>query len=141
MNDTRAALLIIGLEGKDRQTVVDAAKRHGCDLIGAGTIQEAMQLVRGRVVRVIVCRGALPDGDWRDLLNLSAIWKSPVKVIVVSRLADNRLWSEVLHLGGYDLLSAPLDEREVSHVLASAWHGLHGGKPDIEEERLEIPCL
>jgi DNA-binding NtrC family response regulator len=141
MNKMRPALLIVGLEEEDRQTVADAAKRYACDLIGADTIQEAIQSVKGRVVHVIVCRRALPDGDWRDLLNFTAIWESPVKVIVVSRLADNRLWSEVLNLGGHDLLAAPLDAREVSYVLGSACQGAYGAKSVHQEESLEVPCL
>jgi DNA-binding NtrC family response regulator len=141
MNNARAALLTVGLEEKDRGTLERAASRFDCDLIAAGTIQAALRLVRGRVAPVIVCQGALPDGDWRDLLNLSAIWKSPVKVIVVSHLADNRLWSEVLNLGGYDLLAAPLDEREVSYVLGSACRGAYGAEPAHQEEPLAVPCL
>jgi DNA-binding NtrC family response regulator len=136
---TRPALLIVGLEEEDRQILARAAKRVDCDLIGAGTIQAAIRLVRGRVAPVIVCRRDLPDGDWRDLLNLAAIWKSPVKLIVVCRLADNRLWSEVLNLGGYDLLASPLDDREVSYVLGSACRDAYEAEPVREEEPLGAP--
>lgn len=129
MSETRLVFLIVGLEEEDRQTLTRAANRFGCDLIGAGTIRDAIRLVRDRVVRVIFCSCNLPDGDWRELLDLSAAWSSPPKVIVVSRLAGNRLWSEVLNLGGYDLLAAPLEEREVSYVLISACHDLHGAEP------------
>jgi DNA-binding response OmpR family regulator len=141
MNNTRAALLTVGLEEIDRQTLARAASRFRCDLISAATLQKAIQLVRGRIAPVIICRRDLPDGDWRDLLNLSAIWKSPVKIIVVSRVADNRLWSEVLNLGGHDLLAAPLDEREVSHVLGSACRGSYGAESAHAGESLEVPCL
>jgi DNA-binding NtrC family response regulator len=141
MNNTRAALLAVDLEDGDRRILADAAKRCDCDLISARTIHEAMQLARGRVVRVILCQPAFPDGDWRDLLNLSLSWKTPAKVIVVFRLADNRLWSEVLNLGGYDLLAAPLDGREVSHVLASACQDSYGEERTHQVESLEVPCL
>jgi DNA-binding NtrC family response regulator len=141
MNETRAALLIAGLEDEDRQTLTRAANRFGCYLVGAGTIREAIRLVQGCVVPVIVCSRDLPDGDWREFLDLAAAWISPAKVIVVSRLADNRLWSEVLNLGGYDLLASPLDEREVSYVLDSACHSLYSGERGIEEEPLSVPCI
>ncbi len=141
MNEARATLLIAGLEEEDRQTLARAANRFGCDLIGAGTVREAIRLVRDRVIRVIVCSRDLPDGDWQQLLGLSAICKPPAKVIVVSRLADNRLWSEVLNLGGYDLLAAPLDEREVSYVLDSAFRISYSAESDIEQEPLAVPCL
>jgi DNA-binding NtrC family response regulator len=141
MNKTRAALLTVGLEEEDRLTLARAANHIDCDLIGAATIREASQLLRGRVVPVILCQRAFPDGDWRDLLNISVVGKPPAKLIVVSRLADNRLWSEVLNLGGYDLLAAPLDEREVSHVLGSACYGSYGSESSRQEEPLAAPCI
>jgi len=41
-------------------------------------------------------------------------------VIVASRLADERLWAEVLNLGGYDLLAKPFDRDELVRVIAMA---------------------
>ena len=42
-------------------------------------------------------------------------------LIVTDRLADERLWAEVLNLGGYDLLLKPFDPEEVLRVVNSAW--------------------
>jgi FixJ family two-component response regulator len=38
----------------------------------------------------------------------------------MSRHADERLWAEVLNLGGYDLLAKPLEGDEVSRVVEMA---------------------
>lgn len=141
MNELRTALLTVGLEEQDRQTLARAASGFDCDVIGARTIQEAIQLIQGRVVPVIVCRRTFPDGSWRDLLNSSAVWKSGARIIVVSRLADNRLWAEVLNFGAYDLLVAPLDEREILRVLGSACHDLYGAESTRLEATLAVPCL
>jgi hypothetical protein len=40
---------------------------------------------------------------------------------VTSRLADERLWSEVLNLGGYDVLPQPLDRNEALRTIGLAW--------------------
>jgi FixJ family two-component response regulator len=45
---------------------------------------------------------------------------TPPPLIVTSRHADNRLWGEVLNLGGFDVLAKPLDEDEVRRVVESA---------------------
>ena len=60
--------------------------------------------------------------SWRELLeDVSAQNEIPApKVIVLSRLADNRLWAEVLNLGGYDVLPKPLDAVEVAWAVRSA---------------------
>jgi hypothetical protein len=64
----------------------------------------------------------LPDGDWKTLL--AELEQVPVRpsLIVCSRLADERLWVEVLNLGGYDLLRcAPFVPNEVLGVTQSAF--------------------
>jgi len=42
-------------------------------------------------------------------------------LIVTSRLADERLWPEVLNVGGWDVLAKPFDRKEVIRVVESAW--------------------
>ena len=46
---------------------------------------------------------------------------APPKLIVSSRLADHRLWAEVLNLGGFDVLMTPFETEEVLRVTSSAW--------------------
>jgi hypothetical protein len=41
-------------------------------------------------------------------------------LVVASRLADERLWAEVLNLGGHDVLAMPFDAHEVRRVMESA---------------------
>jgi hypothetical protein len=45
---------------------------------------------------------------------------NPPRFIVADRLADNRLWSEVLNLGGWDLIAKPFDAKEVLHIVTVA---------------------
>jgi hypothetical protein len=70
----------------------------------------------------VICEDALPDGDWKLLLTgLDRVAVRP-SLIVSSRLADERLWSEVLNLGAFDLLlGAPFEPEEVLRVTESAW--------------------
>ena len=41
-------------------------------------------------------------------------------LVVTSRLADDRLWAEVLNLGGWDVLSTPFEAAELIRVLFAA---------------------
>lgn len=69
---------------------------------------------------MIVCDRRLTDGSWRDLLVSIAKLHDPPPLIVTARHADERLWAEVLNLGGYDVLAKPLDALEVDRVLKAA---------------------
>jgi DNA-binding NtrC family response regulator len=90
-------------------------------IVAARTCREALaQLSRTRAF-VVFCEYSLSDGTWKDIFDYIVSTAEPAPVIVTSRLADEYLWAEVLNLGGYDVLAKPFNEREVRHVLASAW--------------------
>lgn len=93
--------------------------RHALDsakwrVVAVATRRGALERLRVNTVSVIVCESVLEDGTWRDLLDHN---RDGTPVIVTSRLADEYLWSEVLNLGGYDVLAKPFSDREVRHVL------------------------
>ena len=90
-------------------------------LMEAGTCREALRIIRNGRVAVVLCECSLPDGDWRELIRgVESLENAPL-VIVASRLADDRLWSEVLNLGGYDVLERPFDSTEMYRVVSLAW--------------------
>jgi DNA-binding response OmpR family regulator len=82
---------------------------------------EALEFLRDNLVPVAVCESELPDGSWKDVLYQLSLLEHPPALVVTSRLADDALWSEVLNLGGYDVLAKPLDIDEVIHVVSQAW--------------------
>ena len=81
---------------------------------------EAFNVIKSENPAVVACEHDLGDGSWKDLLNLSAQLEDPPPMVVFSQHADERLWAEVLHLGGYDVLAKPFEPNEVARVLAMA---------------------
>ena len=55
------------------------------------------------------------------MLEQVTILPDPPSVIVTSRLADDRLWAEVLNLGAYDVLAKPFDRTEAIRAVGAAW--------------------
>jgi len=90
-------------------------------LTTAGNCQDAEVSLSRLGALVVFTDSVLPDGTWKDLLAMISSLDEPPLLVVTSRLADEHLWSEVLNLGGYDVLVKPFVEREVKHVLASVW--------------------
>jgi len=89
-------------------------------LSAAGTCREAYKQLRRNGTLAVFSECDLPDGTWKDLLGYVSEMPQPPALIVTSRLADAYLWSEVLNLGGFDVLAKPFIEKEVRQVLASA---------------------
>ena len=70
---------------------------------------------------VVICECDLKPGNWTDVLDHTNRRPHPPSVVVASRLADERLWSEILNRGAWDLLAKPFDRVELIRSIRSAW--------------------
>jgi len=89
-------------------------------IIVAATCRRALRRIREGGVQIVLCDRDLPDGTWVDILGQVADSGDPPLLIVTSRVADERLWAEVLNLGGFDVIAKPFAANEVLHVLSTA---------------------
>lgn len=123
------AVLCVDPEGENRsllEAILHACPRNlypefawtwqQCDSLESA----AFALKSGRFP-LVICESDLKPGTWRDLVELADFLPAPPLVIVTSRVADERLWAEVLNLGAYDVLAKPFDCIEVTRVLSMAW--------------------
>jgi DNA-binding NtrC family response regulator len=81
---------------------------------------QALLCLQDQNVAVVVAEADLPDGNWKDLLDIAANLPEPPQLIVFSPRADDALWAEVLNLGGYDVLPAPFAAQEVLRTISLA---------------------
>ena len=74
---------------------------------------------RARHIDAVIVDCEPDSGLWKRVL---AELSQPcgIPLIVTTRSADETLWSEVLHYGGFDVLARPLSGDEVKRVTASA---------------------
>ena len=86
-----------------------ASDRHGAELA-----------LRRDVFGVVIAERDLHDGDWRDVLSCLERYSYNPLLIVVSRLADERLWAEVLNRCGFDVLAKPFAHEEAIRVIGHA---------------------
>jgi len=85
------------------------------------TVPAAVGVLKHGRTSIVVCENDLSPGAWKELLDCADRLPAPPPIIVTSRLADERMWAEVLNLGGYNVLAKPLDGEEVVRTIAAAW--------------------
>lgn len=120
-SSSHPVLLIVGASEESRLPLRRMAQGFGWDLFESASCAEGMALLRRECIPVVVCAQDLPDGNWSSLLEEIAELPHQPNLIVASRLADDRLWAEVLNLGAYDLLVLPYYAPEVRRVVSLAW--------------------
>lgn len=87
----------------------------------AKSCRQAMDRLSSGGIAIVLCDRHLPDGSWLDILNRISTEVDPPLLIVAARMADERLWAEVINLGGFDVIAKPFEVHEVEHVVRTAW--------------------
>ena len=75
--------------------------------------------------RLVFSDTALPDGTWVEVVKFAAEAREPAQVIVVSRLADLRLYLDTLERGATDFVAPPFVGHDLAHIVRCAV----GGRP------------
>lgn len=114
------SILLVSHLAEDRTAFHEIFGREPWSLYQAETLAEARRSLGGHLVDIVLCEQELPDGDWDDLLRYLSVFERPPQLIVLSRVGDDRLWSRVLNLGGYDVLVKPLNRFEVLRIVGQA---------------------
>jgi len=112
--------LLLGDYPNDREVVRDVFVQAGWQLFEAGERRCALDHLENDLVHVVIARADLPGWNWKRLLFEIDRLVLPPQLIVTSPQADERLWSEALNLGAYDVLAQPFDRDELERVVAAA---------------------
>jgi DNA-binding response OmpR family regulator len=99
---------------------MDILRPAGWSVECASSYAQAARYLERQETPVVIAACDLPDGNWKTLLNLLTRMAFPPKLIVTAKLADDRLWAEVLNLGGFDVLAQPFYRGEVTRAVGHA---------------------
>jgi len=116
----RFRILFISGHPTNVQTLSQMLQSLPLALDHTDTLQQARIHLFQKRYDAVLTDSKLADGNWLDVLHLVRDSPYETQLIVTDPQADSRLWSQVLNLGGYDLLSQPFDEPEVRRILYNA---------------------
>jgi len=91
------------------------------------TLNDAKARLHATKSRVLLTDVSFQRGGWEDALRMAA--RRPVRtaLVLVSRLADERLWIDALERGAYDLILQPFHADELRRILGNAHLHATGG--------------
>jgi DNA-binding response OmpR family regulator len=116
--------LLVSPDPEDRAMLEPMFRGRNWRLGVVETLLAALEFLRRAAVPLVIAERDLVLGSWKELLQETQNLPRAPRLVVISRMADERLWSEVLNLGAHDVLAKPLRESEVlwvcNHVLESS---------------------
>ena len=87
----------------------------------AETLAEACGVLsRANLPLLVFTESELSDGNWANVVSLSARASSPVSVIVVGKVTDTRLYVSVIEGGAFDFMAPPFEALDLAHVVQCA---------------------
>ena len=114
------SLLVIDDEPDLRTLYELTLLREGYDLETAGTVDEALALLKAHSYSAVITDMRLPDGTGLDVLrHLDAAGRQE-KTIVITAYGSAENAVEALKAGAYDYLTKPVDLKQFRAVVASA---------------------
>jgi DNA-binding NtrC family response regulator len=91
----------------------------------AQTCREALECLHRSLIPVVISWCDLCDINWKDLwkrlLRQAVLLAHPPLLIVSYQPVSHCFWSEVINLGGYDVLVKPFEPWDVFRLLSLAW--------------------
>lgn len=113
------ALLVMPPER--RQPLLRELELLDIEVLAAGTCHEARGVLETHPpVEVVITDLSFTDGNWCDIFKYLVDNAVEASVIVSCPLADERLWSEVLWRGAYDMLVEPYERSELRRIVEGA---------------------
>jgi DNA-binding NtrC family response regulator len=106
----------------DQEHLIQIFSGSQWKLVTAETLRRARAFLLKIGVGAVISEEVLPDGNWRDVkkhLHTLPVWPKP-QLVVTCAQANDKLWSEVLNEGGYDVLAQPFARDEVLRVMQMA---------------------
>lgn len=119
----KSLALLVSPNDEDHWALIHILRPAGWAVDTVRTCAEAMRSMAIEPASVVIAERDLPDGNWKTLQNQLMRMEFPPALIVTSRLADERLWAEVLDLGGFDVLAQPFCATETLRCLSAALAG------------------
>jgi DNA-binding NtrC family response regulator len=116
----RREVLFISPSREDATVLSQILRSVSTSVDHVADLKHARAIMQSEPYQVILTEANLPDGTWRDVLELARKTEPAPDVIVTDASADARFWAEALNLGAYDLITQPFATAEVQRILENA---------------------
>ena len=122
-NDLHSPIKIVALlsEDHDRFVTSDLCCANHWAVFFANAVDEARLALDRLKPQIVLFDRDLAGADWRTAMSSFASCSNGACIVLISKVMDDNLWSEVVCNGGYEVLPKPLHDDELSRAVKLAW--------------------
>jgi|ERR1041385_6331385 DNA-binding NtrC family response regulator len=110
-------ILLASARAEDRRSLAAILDGTPWRLIETDDRAEAVKTLHGIEVPIVLCDRDLPGSPWQETIRTLIAARTNACVILVSNVADQYLWDEVVQRGGFDVLTRPFHKDQVLSML------------------------
>jgi DNA-binding NtrC family response regulator len=117
---SRVSVVGLVVSEQDRSVLKSVSAQESMDVRFVESCDQAVAAAKELTAPVILFDRDWPETEWRTAIERLAASPHGACVILLSPVADNYLWQELIRRGGYDVLAKPLRTDEVARALKLA---------------------
>jgi DNA-binding NtrC family response regulator len=119
--DHKITALLVHDHGQHLASFAELLRRQNVELAHARNCEEASRtLQQGSPPLLIFTDTRLPDGTFKDMLELAAKAEKFVNVLVVSKIGNITLYMEAMERGAFDFLTPNMELSRFPSILQAA---------------------
>jgi FixJ family two-component response regulator len=114
-------LLIVTSRAEDVEELTSILHDTPWELTDASHLEDPATALKGAAVPILLFDRDSAGGCWQVAMKRMIKSRRGVCVVLLSSVADQYLWDEVVHQGGFDLLTRPFRKEQVLSTLMFAY--------------------
>jgi FixJ family two-component response regulator len=116
----RVSVVALVVSEEDRSILRAISLQEPVDIHFVESCPEVLVVAKQLIVPVILLDRDWPETEWRIAVEKLAALPQGACVILMSGVADDYLWQELIRRGGYDVLAKPLRTDDAARALKLA---------------------
>jgi DNA-binding NtrC family response regulator len=114
-------VLIVTSRTEDVEELTSILSETPWELTDASDLEDPSAALKGAAVPILLFDRDATAGGWRIEMKRMIKSRRGACVVLLSSVADQYLWDEVVHQGGFDLLTRPFRKEQVLSTLMFAY--------------------
>lgn len=120
---TQFDVLVVSASIEDRKALIKVLESLSGNVFSCSNLAQARDVIAHRPMNLVFCDEHLPDGSYRDMVELLRNRDISLPVVVTTHVGEWKEYLEATELGAFDMIPFPLRPTDVELTVIRAMRG------------------